>query len=314
METEPQIEQRSNRTIWIVVACLFVGLVVFALVGFALVGLGHGEPSIRGRKLTDWIHRMKREPEGSLARREARQAILDIGTDAIPYLLLCLEGKRTLKDEVADFLNSKGYAKTARWLIQAESSRQRPFDAVDGFEVLGTNAISALPQLMELLDRPLDLNAYIPVETCLHCVPDSVAFLGRDGQLQLLKRFPKPDSKYQLEAVNCLYALQRLKQFEPEVLEAVSRFAASSNTHDKEMAMIAIKNLEGSLDLKRSLLDWWFKNLSAVNEGVVLRIFESTPELIPEFRERIVALPPVTHPHAIAIRSRLRALTSADRE
>ncbi len=290
METEPQTEHRSNRTIWIVVACLFVGLVVFVF-----VGLGRSEPSIRGRTLTDWIERMWIEPAGSPGHLEARQAILDIGTNAIPHLLYCLEGKPTPKEEVEEYLMTKFFTKTAVWLTGKKDYRRRPSYAVAGFKLLGTNAVPALPQLVELLDRPFGQTTGRDLEFVYPNTAYSMSFLGREGQLHLLARF-KDTALWNRsqKAVHCVHALSSLEKFEPEVLEAISLLAARTNRETKAVSTIAIMNLEGSLDLKRSLLDWWFKNLSAVDDAVILRIFESTPELIPEFRDRIVALPSAT--------------------
>ena len=310
METEPQSNQRPKGTIWILALCVFVGLVVFAL-----VGLEHGEPSIRGRKLTDWIDRVMFEPAGSPVRLAAKRAILDIGTNAIPHLLFCLEGKETMKDKVADFLMKKGYVRSSYWVVGHQAFVRRPFYGASGFEVLGTNAVSALPQLVKLLDQPLDQTTNRPMVEIKPFAASSLAFLGREGQLQLLSRFPGSDKSYQhIIAANCVLAFGKVKYFEPEVLQAVFRYATNSNSDDKRMALSAIRNLEGNLDLKRALLDWALKSGWDFQYADALRMLESNPELIPEFRARVAGVPGIKDPDAIAIQTRLLASPRSDRE
>ena len=295
---------------WIVVSCLFVGLLAFALVALEDV-----EPSIRGRGLMSWIEKSMIEPAGSPAQLEARQAIRDIGADAIPYLLFCIEGNPTIKDKVADYLTSKGHTKAANWLRGTQHVQRTQLYALHGFELLGTNAVTALPQLVKLLDQPLRQTKNRPTIEVQSMASWSLAFLGREGQLQLLSHFPGPEKSYQHSvAVNCVYALQKLKRFEPEVLEAVNRFATNSNSDDKRMALSAIRNLEGNLDLKRALLDWALKSGWDFQYADALRMLESNPELIPEFRARVAGVPGIKDPDAIAIQTRLLASPRSDRE
>lgn len=304
METKPQIEQRLKRTTWIVVACLFVGFVVFAL-----VGLGHGEPSIRGHSLTAWIEKSMRATPGSPAQVEARQAILEIETDAIPHLLFCLEGKKTSKDKLAEYLTSKGYTKAATWLVGSQPFLFRQFFALHGFEVLGTNGVAALPQLVEMLDRPFDTSTNKPQIEVHSAAAHALAFQGRQGQLQLLSRFPGREKSYQeARATDCVLALSKQKLMESEVLEAIHSFAASSNGNDQRMALAAIRNLEGNVDLKRILLDWAFKSGWDFVFWDALGVLESTPDLIPEFHERVSRLGPLRYPETDKIRVRLLAL------
>lgn len=260
-----------------------------------------------------WIERSMVEPAGSPAQLEARQAIRDIGADAIPYLLFCIEGKQTAKDRVAVYLTSKGFTKAANWLVGSQHFLQRQFYAIHGFEVLGKNGVTALPQLVEMLDRPLDTSTNKPVIEIQAAAAHALAFGGREGQLQLLSRFPGLEKSYQhIIADNCVLAFGKVKNFEPEVLEAVNGFATNSIGNDKRMVLSAIRSLEGNLDLKRSLVDWALKSGWDFVYSDALRMLESNPELLPEFRARVARLPAIKDPDAAAIQTRLLALPQSD--
>ncbi len=99
-----------------------------------------GEPSYRGRSLGEWL---KRRPDETEIPQQARHAIQEMGTNAIPALLARLEYKDPKfglpDDEVT-------------------------IGAVGGFYVLGVSATPALPRLEQLLngaDRRLALFALV---------------------------------------------------------------------------------------------------------------------------------------------------------
>jgi HEAT repeat protein len=98
------------------------------------------EPSYHGRKLGEWL---KRKPDDNEISQEARHAIREMGTNAIPALVARLEYK------------------DPRFGLPDD---QVTIGAVGGFYALGEKAVPALPRLQELLnsaDRRLALFALV---------------------------------------------------------------------------------------------------------------------------------------------------------
>ncbi len=306
MEPEPKTESRPKGTIWILALVAFAVLAAVAAV-FVFRHSG-GEPSIRGRGLTEWGMLSLCTSNGSPESLEATRAIRDIGTNAIPFLLRFIEGKPTAKDKVADFLRTKGLPKLADWLGGGAQGRSVWMSAPIGiFGILGTNAQSAAPKLAELIDRFSPENASIAAAVLAH--------LGRDGQLQLLSKFPDPKKGYPpasaqgAKEINSVLALSQQQRFEPEVLIAIRGYAGKADHRFPRVALTAIRSLEGNLDLKRSLLDWAFK--VGWEHRNALAMLESNPELIAEYRGRIAGLNNLTDPDAIAVRNRLLSPTNS---
>ncbi len=315
MEPEPKPDRRPKGTIWVLALVAFAVVAVVAVVA-AVFGFrrSDGEPSIRGRTLTEWTQQFAKNAPGSPENLEARQAIRDIGMDAIPYLLLCIEGKPTTKDKVSDFLRTNGLPKLAGWFGGgALDMPGRAWNAISVFGVLGTNAVSAVPKLAPLVDRRMPPTRPQAINYPRMYAALAMAQLGREGQLQLLSRFPDPEKDYaygssqEAEDFSCVRALSHQRRFEPEVLATMHRYAKSSDFRFRLSAFSAIQSLEGNLELKRSLLDGAFK----IGYPRIWGLLGSNPELVEEFRDRIEGLRNLTDPDTIAVRNRLLASTNS---
>ena len=106
------------------------------------------EPSYKDVPLSTWL-RYFYYPENDERRTNAIVAVQEIGVDAIPYLIKQIERSRPRYLKVIDTWRSKYFDIPP----PVDHLRSR-LTAVEGFEVLGTNGESAIPQLSKLLFTP----------------------------------------------------------------------------------------------------------------------------------------------------------------
>jgi hypothetical protein len=136
-------------------------LIAFAVIvtGWIVMSIASSprEPSYKGRTLSQWlepdaadISGYARESYKTPERIQAEEAMRAIGTNAIPTMLAWLKVKdsRTppIRIVVMNWIDKirgrpAGIYRTADW---------KPFLAMHGFELLGTNAQSAVPALIQL--------------------------------------------------------------------------------------------------------------------------------------------------------------------
>jgi hypothetical protein len=121
---------------------LAVPLFVAAIVTFATWRSTRSpEPTFEGKPLTHWIDELD---GSSSARANAERAIRTIGTNGVPVLLELLRAK-----DPPPFL-----ARTANLVgIETPAPELLHNKAVRGFELLTTNAFSAVPGLIDILQR-----------------------------------------------------------------------------------------------------------------------------------------------------------------
>ena len=123
-----------------------LGLLVMISAGFAAPGQGPREPSIDGKRLSVWLDEYQKsipKPEydgDPRMRARAEQAVRQIGTNAIPWLLVELSAKEATRGDELPTNFYSGEAIGRRWL------------AVAGFEILASAAKQATPTLVWLLD------------------------------------------------------------------------------------------------------------------------------------------------------------------
>lgn len=137
------------------------------MVLWVILGLPPNEPQYRGIRLTSWLERL------SQSNAAAEIAIRSIGTNAIPSLLVLLQPKDT---EIRKRLFR---SLPAEWLtaLNLSSDLSRQLLAYKAFEILGSNAVSAMPTLAGLLNNT---NANYAAAMALAAIgPEGVAVLDR---------------------------------------------------------------------------------------------------------------------------------------
>ena len=122
---------------------VFISVLAGALLLAGVFALSHyfSEPRHGGQRLTFWL---KEYYERSSPRSE--KAILAIGTNAIPTLM------KMLLEERSFFLSSLVEKLPIEFVRDDSAWMQRRNLATVGFRVLGSNAVSAVPALLPLLE------------------------------------------------------------------------------------------------------------------------------------------------------------------
>jgi hypothetical protein len=141
---------------------LWIGVPLLVLLAAAviLVALRSPEPTYQGKKLSFWIEEnriqsMLISQNDELAPRrtaEARAAILAIGTNGLPHLIAWMQyqppswGSRFMAWAPLRLQSKVDFA------LLSQSRAARVEGALRAFEVLGTNAASAIPALARLVE------------------------------------------------------------------------------------------------------------------------------------------------------------------
>ena len=143
------------------------------------------EPSYNGKPLSEWLLILKIGQTSTGERVEtpvAEEAIRQMGTNAIPTLLDILGATSGNKERVLGRAKSKGFRDMFH-------NKNVPLDdlrdtAVQGFGILGTNAVSAIPQINKL---------FRDWETCSPAA-QALAELGSEGCAALTNGLHNPNA------------------------------------------------------------------------------------------------------------------------
>jgi hypothetical protein len=142
---------RKKRILWVA-----VGVIALTTVWFALLR-PRDEPKYQGRYLSEWAaiyFRYTLQSTGASGEDiEARNAILAIGTNAVPHFLNWVRYERspwqvTLRPKLPAWIGNK---KGVRDLFGDAKANRAVYGWV-GINLLGTNAISAIPTLTAMLN------------------------------------------------------------------------------------------------------------------------------------------------------------------
>jgi hypothetical protein len=112
------------------------------------------EPSYNGKPLSEWLLILKigyNSAGGQMEASAAREAIRHMGTNAIPTLLDILSATDRNKWWVLRRLESRGFREVFKNKNVSAGDLQNM--GVQGFGILGTNAVSAIPKLDKMFRR-----------------------------------------------------------------------------------------------------------------------------------------------------------------
>ncbi len=137
----------------IVIISVFAILLAAAIARFFWQTAGSLEPVYEGKPLSYWLEGYNRSPGQSQAktepnRNQASEAVRNIGTNAIPFLLQMLQQRDSpLKDKFMQFARKKHFLKTPYVSTMDRNSR-----AQAAFMELSFRAKDATPQLIKIFD------------------------------------------------------------------------------------------------------------------------------------------------------------------
>lgn len=136
---------KTRRRIVLLLACGALVAGVFSLVSRPR------EPSYNGRRIREWLELYTSDAVTSRSSDEAPDAIRGIGTNAIPYLL------KWIRYEPPRWREILGYGDIPDWLrewIVNDTKDDLATAACNGFQLLGPDAESAIPELARIMNAP----------------------------------------------------------------------------------------------------------------------------------------------------------------
>jgi hypothetical protein len=126
-----------------------VVVLVLAAIGVVLYVSRTNEPSFRGRALSQWLSDIENARDDQAAE-SANNAVRQIGTNAIPYLLGMMRAEDSKLKETSITL----LARLHIYRIRIPDASGKHLQALLGFEALGPQASSAIPELKTLMNNP----------------------------------------------------------------------------------------------------------------------------------------------------------------
>jgi HEAT repeat protein len=129
-----------------------IGLVLvlaLAVIGLLFYALRTNEPSFQGRALSQWLSDIE-NAKGDREAESGMNAVRQIGTNAIPYLLSMMRAEDSKLKETAITL----VARLHIYKIRIANASGKHVRAWIGFQALGPQATSAIPELKALASNP----------------------------------------------------------------------------------------------------------------------------------------------------------------
>ena len=160
------------------------------------------EPVFEGRALTSWLnHHVASSdatpPYGSPGWKKADEALRSIGTNGIPTLLQMIRAKDPPPLVLKLLLLAGRYPWTR---IHYRYAEPRNEEAEYAFEILGTNAVSAVPALIEIYEQGVS-----PLSQS--CASLALAHIGPGAQAALpalIRRFTHTNDEVRSDAVRAV--------------------------------------------------------------------------------------------------------------
>jgi hypothetical protein len=181
---------------------LFVGTVLALLFLWTTI---QREPIFEGRTLSSWLdHHVASSaanpPYNSPAWKKADEALRSIGTNAIPTLLEMIQAK----DPPSIVLTLRQMAERHLWMRPIyRYARFRNEEAEYAFEVLHTNAITAVPGLIEIYEKDISPSSQ-------RCAALALGHIGRGAQAALpvlIRHFTHTNNDVRFYAVSAVMSI-----------------------------------------------------------------------------------------------------------
>ena len=163
---------------------------------------GTQEPVFKGRTLTSWLEShvptsSANPPYNSPGWHRADEALRAIGSNAVPTLLEMIRAKDPPPWRLK-LLQFAGRFRLTR--VNYRYAYPRNEEAQYAFEVLGTNAVSAVPELIKIYEDDVSPSSQ-------RCAARALGHIGREAQPalpNLMRRFTHTNSEVRFNAVSAV--------------------------------------------------------------------------------------------------------------
>ncbi len=260
---------------------IVIGLLLATILGLLVWrASGPREPVFEGRTLTSWLdHHVAssaaRPPYNSPGWKKADEALRKIGTNAIPTLLGMIRAK-DLPPVVLKLLEVAGRHRWTR--INYRYALSRNEEAEYAFEVLGTNAVSAVPELIRIYEQDVSPSSQ-------RCAALALGHIGRGAQAALptlIRHFTHTNGDVRFYAVSAVMSIGG----EPGVvLPAQTSALKDPNVNVRWNALVGLSNL-GSRgrpavpEILKMLSDQGMVGSSSITQQVETALWRIAPEKV----------------------------------
>src|ERR1051325_2269151 len=217
---------------------LLIAVLVLVVV-FACIALlsGDKEPSCKGQTLSEWFaiysaHFEQDNPESKAKTEEAKGAIKEIGTNALPILLKRIQYEPSLARirflKVVDKLPSILWDNRLVLPLVKDSRSIAAENATGIFVMLGAECQPAVPELTSLMLRTSDIDVVYRITFCL-------AAIGKDAMPSLIAALQHPELPCCRAATHWL-GINGPFEFGTNVVSAVPLLARCATNSDPDLA------------------------------------------------------------------------------
>jgi hypothetical protein len=270
---ELQNKGRWRRKLWILLGCAIALILITTL-------LREREPRYEDHSLLEWIAIADHgDKDNEYSERDAQEAVRHIGTNAIPFLIKCIEYRerpwQTRLGALCYKLPGK-FADPLSNLVEGHGA-QRQLAAFSGLYILGPDARPAIPALTNLLTQP-------PlVDYCMHVLTQ----IGGDGLTAVLNVLTNQASPFRRAAIGSLVGLDTNRPLDQIVVSTLTNCLADTNRElafyasqilcrhnsEKELAMKTLVDALASADKK-------LRSSAISHLRISLRLDYSVPALV----------------------------------
>jgi hypothetical protein len=277
---------------WRIVTVLFLAGVL-ALVGWRVTR--PQEPVFEGRTLSSWLdHHVPSTaaspPYDSPGWKKAHEAIRAIGTNGIPTLLRMI-GARDLPPPLLKLVRA---SQRHRWTyINYRSRMWQHEEAEYAFELLGTNAVSAVPELIEIYKKNVSPSSQ-------HCTAEALGHIGRGAQAALpvlIRDFTHTNGEVRFYAVS---AVMRIGGDPAVVIPALTGALKDSNVNVRWNALVGLEGFGSRArpivpEIEKMLNDPGMVGTHSITQAVNTALWRIAPDKVGKPLVIEVATPMITN-------------------
>jgi hypothetical protein len=260
---------------------IVIGLLLASALGLLVwEASGPREPVFEGRPLTSWLdHHVASSaaspPYNSPGWKKADQALRSIGTNAIPTLLAMIRAK----DPAPVVLKLLQVAGRYRWTgINYRYALTRNEEAEYAFEVLGTNAVGAVSELIKIYERDISRSSQ-------RCAALALGHIGRGAQAALpalIRDFTHTNGKVRFYAVSAVIHIGG----EPgAVMPALTSALKDPNVDVRWNALVGLSHFGGRArpavpEILKMFNDQGMVGSSSITQQVETALWRIAPEKV----------------------------------
>jgi hypothetical protein len=233
---------------------LTVGLA--ALVALLFFLTREREPYYQGKPLSYWVSQLGQVGSDRIHEEEGKEAVRQIGTNAIPHLLKWLVYEPPLSRPMAERVDSV-IEHTPKWIrdrfpdlfkewLDGEYAYLKPYSSVAAFAVLGTNAEAAIPDLEQLLKDRTKMNTSTVAMY-------SLAAISTNALPEIAARLVAASPILQISALEAVYFFPSVRTNAQPIVPLIVQCLNSPFIHVRRSAAYTLGFIEEA-DLSRTAI------------------------------------------------------------